>query len=349
MRRPARGPRRRLDVLGAALAAVLAFTAVPAVLVAVVGNPLAGGLGPRLAACCPATRSCLLVLAAWVAWAACCAQLLRAVVAHVRSGEVGVRQGASVMDRLAARIAVRRARPHGPRRSARPHGGCRGRHPGRRAPGVRRSRAHTPRRPVAAATATYAVQPGDTLWRIADDRLGDGADWTMLAALNLGRDMGTAMRFVDPDQLRAGWHLRLPADVGATARDPPRAGPSTHAARREPGGHLPELVALGPGLARLRRARPAGRAPAPDRRRASRRSSTSTAPVRGRPGRRRPPRALRAGPGAPFLRGRQLPPRAVPARAGRRARVRAICVSPSGVTFWLGEGEPGAPPRASCA
>ena len=29
------------------------------------------------------------VAAAWVAWAACCAQLLRAVVAHVRTGEVG--------------------------------------------------------------------------------------------------------------------------------------------------------------------------------------------------------------------------------------------------------------------
>ena len=62
------------------MAALLAFTAVPAVLVVVVGDPLAGGLGhawPVL------TRDALFALtaAAWLAWAACCAQLLRAVVA----------------------------------------------------------------------------------------------------------------------------------------------------------------------------------------------------------------------------------------------------------------------------
>ena len=102
---PRRGwPRRILDIVGAACAALLAFTAVPIVLVVIVGNPLGGGLGhdwrplPQAALCC-------LVLAAWVAWAACCAQLLRAVVAHVRTGEVGLRRGSSVLDRVAARIA----------------------------------------------------------------------------------------------------------------------------------------------------------------------------------------------------------------------------------------------------
>ena len=75
------GLRRLSDVLGAALAALLAFTAVPAVLIVVVGDPLAGGLGhawPVL------TRDALFALtaAAWLAWAACCAQLLRAVVAR---------------------------------------------------------------------------------------------------------------------------------------------------------------------------------------------------------------------------------------------------------------------------
>ena len=73
------------------------------------------------------------------------------------------------------------------------------------------------------AAASYAVQPGDTLWHIADEHLGDGADWTMLAALDLGRDMGGGMRFVDPDQLGAGWHLRLPADARASAPDTPPA------------------------------------------------------------------------------------------------------------------------------
>ena len=79
---------RLLDVVGAAFAALLAFTAVPAVLVLVVGNPLSGGLGHAWRPL-PRDALCVLVLAAWVAWAACCAQLVRAVVAHVRSGEVG--------------------------------------------------------------------------------------------------------------------------------------------------------------------------------------------------------------------------------------------------------------------
>ena len=78
----------------------LAFSAVPAVLVLVVGNPLAGGLGHAWR---PVRRDalCVLALAAWVAWAACCAQLVRAVVVHVRRGDVGPQGDASVVDRLA--------------------------------------------------------------------------------------------------------------------------------------------------------------------------------------------------------------------------------------------------------
>ena len=104
-RRRARRPSEVLDVAGAAVAALLAFTAVPAVLVLVVGNPLSGGLGH---AWHPVPRDALfaLALAAWVAWAACCAQLVRTVVEHVRRGDVGPLGNASVVDRIAARIAV---------------------------------------------------------------------------------------------------------------------------------------------------------------------------------------------------------------------------------------------------
>ncbi|MFZ0250956.1 MAG: hypothetical protein WAL61_13500, partial [Acidimicrobiales bacterium] len=97
-------PRRLLDVAAAACAALLAFTAVPAVLVLIVGDPLGGGLGHTWRPL-PQAALCLLVLVAWVAWAACCAQLLRAVVAHVRRGEVRSGMGGSLLDRLAARIA----------------------------------------------------------------------------------------------------------------------------------------------------------------------------------------------------------------------------------------------------
>ena len=101
--------------------------------------------------------------------------------------------------------------------------------------------------PAAASVhVTYAVQPGDTLWRIADELLGDGADWTSLAALNLGRDVGGGARFVDPDQLREGWRLRLPAD-GAPARRTMMRARRSHGGTGTPAGHLPELIALGLG------------------------------------------------------------------------------------------------------
>jgi Tfp pilus assembly protein FimV len=102
-----------------------------------------------------------------------------------------------------------------------------------------------PKSPAEATAATYVVRPGDGLWEIAGDHLGDGADWTTLAALNLGRDMGGGARFVDPDQLRAGWRLRLPAEARRTGEPAARADRTDHPLNPEPAGHLPELIALG--------------------------------------------------------------------------------------------------------
>ena len=95
---------RAADVAGALVTAVLAFTAVPAVLLFVVGNPLGGGAGHGWS---PLSRDalCVLTVAAWVAWAACCAQVLRSVIARVRRGEVGPGPG-SLVDWLAGRIAM---------------------------------------------------------------------------------------------------------------------------------------------------------------------------------------------------------------------------------------------------
>ena len=260
-------------VLGAVAAALLAFTAVPVVLVVVVGNPLSGGLGHTWASESLATRCVCFTLAAWVAWAACCAQLLRAC-ARTRAPRRGPRRRrVAVLDRLAARIAVgvlalsslggsaalsapagatirgvrtrSTPRTHDPRcvpdktlhelRGARPTGA----YPGRRRP--RRA----PRRHASGASR--------------EDQLDDGADWTALAALNLGRDMGRGQRFVDPDQLRAGWRLRLPDEIGPTRV----GGRTAHPAGGRP-DHLPELVALGLGslacAALARRARRGDRA-----------------------------------------------------------------------------------------
>jgi DNA-binding SARP family transcriptional activator len=230
-------------------AAILAFTIVPAVLVFVVGNPLARGLGHTWQ---PASRDalCVLVVAAWVAWTACCLQLLRAVALYVRHGGVVPLSSRSPLDRLAARIAVgvlafsslsaplALATSAGAAAPARGHVGVPTAH----------VRTHTDRvGGERVTTGIHLVQPGETLWQIAEQRLDDGADWTSIAALNLGRELSEGARFVDPDQVRAGWRLRLP-DSGRDTR-PARADPepNSNGTGGSLGSHLPELLALGLG------------------------------------------------------------------------------------------------------
>jgi DNA-binding SARP family transcriptional activator len=350
-------PQKILDVAAATFAALLAFTAVPAALVVVVGDPLAGGLGHAWRPL-PRAVLCVLVILAWVAWAACCAQLLRAVIAHVRRGEVAVHRGASVLDRVAARIAFGVLTLTSVGAPLALSAGA-----GASTPPVNGSLAAittnaittnlpvgAPNLPPTVTAATYSVRPGDTLWRIAVDRLGDGADWTMLAALNLGRDMGGGARFVDPDHLRAGWHLRLPAEALGSDADRSPATRASHPSHPEPVGHLPELVALGLGsLACAALARRAGQ-----RRRIGARFTDASTPGRvlsegaasegaldaatllqrfaGVP-------ALQSFEAANCLLGLSLQDRTT------RPRVRAICVSPSGVTFCFAGAHQDTPPE----
>ena len=246
----------------AVVAALLAFTAVPTVLASVVGNPLSGGLGHAWQTL-PRDMLCALTVAAWVAWAACCAQLVRAVVAQVRSGDVGSRGDGSVLDQIAARIAIgvlaltsigaplalsSGAGASAPAPSAHVRIGL---------PVAQTSRSSEP----TAARATHTVQPGETLWRIADERLGDGADWTAIAVLNLGHTMGAGTRFVDPDQIRAGWRLRLPLTAAATDEPPPLCR-RRHGAPRRPSARTGRA---GSWLARLRRLGAPGPEAAPGR------------------------------------------------------------------------------------
>ncbi len=129
-----------------------------------------------------------------------------------------------------------------------------------------------------------------------------------------------ATRFVDPDRLREGWRLRLPADVDRRAGDDAARAGNTHtrratqASRPEPDGHLPELLALGLGsLACAALARRAA-----SRRRVGTRFSGDPVlqprAIGGRTGRGDPAAALQRCPGAAFLRGRQLPAGPVPRR-----------------------------------
>lgn len=60
-----------------------------------------------------------------------------------------------------------------------------------------------------AAVATYTVKPGDTLWDIADEQLGDPTEWPEIWERNAGDDMGGGLSFDDPDLILPGWELEL--------------------------------------------------------------------------------------------------------------------------------------------
>nr|NLI49286.1 LysM peptidoglycan-binding domain-containing protein [Propionibacterium sp.] len=68
--------------------------------------------------------------------------------------------------------------------------------------------------------ADYRIERGDTLWHLAEERLGDGARYPELQRLN-------ADRITDPDYIEAGWTIRLPGEQQAPAPD---AAPPTEAA-----------------------------------------------------------------------------------------------------------------------
>lgn len=70
-----------------------------------------------------------------------------------------------------------------------------------------------------APSATYTVQPGDSLWRIAELTLGDGALFKQIADLNYGVRQADGNALDAGNWIEPGWVLKLPAavDVGVTA------------------------------------------------------------------------------------------------------------------------------------
>jgi LysM domain len=78
--------------------------------------------------------------------------------------------------------------------------------------------------PAATRTRSHVVKAGETLWRIAQDSLGDGHRWTEILALN--RDHVTS-----PNQLETGLRLVLPARARSSAPTRRPSAPMKAAAR----------------------------------------------------------------------------------------------------------------------
>jgi DNA-binding SARP family transcriptional activator len=212
-------PRRLTDIVGSALTTLLVFAAVPTVLVVVVGDPLSGGLGHHWGHAARVAMS-VLALVAWVAWVACCAQLIRAVMHHVRRGHVGLPLDAPLTDRIAARIAVgilAVSTLGAPIVVATTSSAATISAVARVEASPTSDRLPGAAAPAAVAASHYVVRSGDSLWTIAQNELGDGGDWTSIAALNLGRTMSDGRRFVDPSLIYTGWDLIMPVPASTRA------------------------------------------------------------------------------------------------------------------------------------
>lgn len=62
-----------------------------------------------------------------------------------------------------------------------------------------------------AASTTHVVEPGETLWSIADHQLGDGERWTEVFDASKDLDQGNGARLQDPSLIRPGWTVIVPA------------------------------------------------------------------------------------------------------------------------------------------
>ncbi|NUU15822.1 LysM peptidoglycan-binding domain-containing protein [Cellulomonas humilata] len=91
------------------------------------------------------------------------------------------------------------------------------------------------------SSTTVIVQPGDSLWSIAGQHLGDGGRFTELAALNLGRTQPDGATMTDPNLIHAGWHIILPG----ASNEPSLTAPAPSAAP-SPAPALVEDVAPSP-------------------------------------------------------------------------------------------------------
>jgi nucleoid-associated protein YgaU/DNA-binding SARP family transcriptional activator len=73
------------------------------------------------------------------------------------------------------------------------------------------------------------VQPGQTLWEIAESVTGDGADWPEIYEASRDRIQPDGARLTDPDRLRAGWTLAVPQTPTPKASTPTEPTPAESA------------------------------------------------------------------------------------------------------------------------
>jgi nucleoid-associated protein YgaU len=87
---------------------------------------------------------------------------------------------------------------------------------------------------ASAAAQEVTVEPGDTLWGIAEEVTGDGQSWREVWEANRGRAESGGAVFSHPDRIQPGWTLTVPAAEGATPVEAPAPEPAVPEPTPEP-------------------------------------------------------------------------------------------------------------------
>jgi LysM repeat protein len=230
--------RNRLAGLGASLLIIALVVGTPLLLIAVGATPWQeslGDLGTLLTSPDDGTLALLVIgVVAWVAWAVLAVSFGVEIVAALRGVPAPRLPGLELSQGLAGRVVAVAALlfavapsvvpvfasqpahaapsataprlPHLPEPSARPTVAV-------AAPTVAAPVADTE-----TTTVEYTVRRGDSLWKIAQEQLGDGLRFREIIALNEDALHG------EPDFIDPGLVLRLPVDAG-DVEEPPEAAP----------------------------------------------------------------------------------------------------------------------------
>lgn len=78
--------------------------------------------------------------------------------------------------------------------------------------------------PEATAINQVVVQPGDNLWTLAEDHLGDGDRYPEIYTANAGKPQPDGDTLTDPKLIEPGWRLDLPVDETSSPAAAPPAG-----------------------------------------------------------------------------------------------------------------------------
>ena len=75
--------------------------------------------------------------------------------------------------------------------------------------------------PEESQSETYAVEPGDTLWDIAEEELGDGTRYPEIFEASRDTAQSNGQHLTDPDLIRPGWELTIPGTDDSPVVEPP--------------------------------------------------------------------------------------------------------------------------------